>query len=219
MESVLAELSGTIGDAMAAAAWAGMAERRRKAMRELMWDPEGSCWRDLLLDEQGSFKRLPATTAACFLPLWAGALDPGSEEAAACCRALESSGLVHPAGVAATLIETGQQWDLPNGWAPLQSMLVEALLDVAAAQPQQQQPAALAGRIAAGWLTAVRNALTSTGHFHEKYDVRFVSGVPGGGGEYKPQVGFGWTNGVVVDLLCRGICEFDGERFIPSVGV
>lgn len=35
-----------------------------------------------------------------------------------------------------------------------------------------------------------------------QYDVTVV-GLPGGGGEYDVVVGFGWTNGVVLDFLHR----------------
>ena len=35
---------------------------------------------------------------------------------------------------------------------------------------------------------------------YEKYDA-FEVGVGGGGGEYVPQIGFGWTNGVALLLL------------------
>lgn len=34
----------------------------------------------------------------------------------------------------------------------------------------------------------------------EKYDATVI-GLPGGGGEYDVQLGFGWTNGVAVDFL------------------
>ena len=40
----------------------------------------------------------------------------------------------------------------------------------------------------------------ATQHMHEKYDVT-QSGTVGGGGEYTPQVGFGWSNGVVLTFL------------------
>jgi alpha,alpha-trehalase len=43
----------------------------------------------------------------------------------------------------------------------------------------------------------------STGHMHEKYDVSHPSGLVGRGGEYAPQVGFGWSNGVVLDFLSK----------------
>ena len=42
---------------------------------------------------------------------------------------------------------------------------------------------------------------------YEKYDA-FEPGVGGGGGEYVPQVGFGWTNGVALDLLRKYGAEF-----------
>mmetsp|Transcript_22587 Transcript_22587/g.65063 ORF Transcript_22587/g.65063 Transcript_22587/m.65063 type:complete len:80 (-) Transcript_22587:126-365(-) len=45
-------------------------------------------------------------------------------------------------------------------------------------------------------------AWMSTGHMHEKYDADEF-GKDGAGGEYKPQVGFGWTNGVALQLLER----------------
>jgi hypothetical protein len=50
------------------------------------------------------------------------------------------------------------------------------------------------------------DALTNTpeieGALFEKYDVRYI-GWPGDGGEYVVQVGFGWTNGVVLDFMQR----------------
>lgn len=42
-----------------------------------------------------------------------------------------------------------------------------------------------------------------TGAMHEKYDVTQPNGGIGGGGEYKPQIGFGWSNGVALDLLAH----------------
>ncbi|RHZ87199.1 hypothetical protein Glove_40g169 [Diversispora epigaea] len=36
-----------------------------------------------------------------------------------------------------------------------------------------------------------------TGHIFEKYDTQEL-GLPGGGGEYDVQVGFGWTNGILL---------------------
>jgi hypothetical protein len=44
-------------------------------------------------------------------------------------------------------------------------------------------------------------AWKATGHMHEKYDVRGAGGAAGGGGEYRPQVGFGWSNGVLLEFL------------------
>lgn len=38
------------------------------------------------------------------------------------------AGLIQDAGIATSLNNSGQQWDYPNAWAPLQSMMVDALL-------------------------------------------------------------------------------------------
>ena len=53
------------------------------------------------------------------------------------------------------------------------------------------------------WLASNWAAFNKTGQMHEKYDA-FQPGEYGGGGEYAPQVGFGWTNGVLLDLLHQG---------------
>lgn len=52
------------------------------------------------------------------------------------------------------------------------------------------------------WITTNYKAWRATSHMFEKFNVS-VQGAPGGGGEYDIQVGFGWTNGVILDLLQR----------------
>jgi alpha,alpha-trehalase len=58
----------------------------------------------------------------------------------------------------------------------------------------------LAGQLATRWIQANYQGYQATGHMHEKYNAR-DPGVVGGGGEYVPQVGFGWSNGVLLDFL------------------
>jgi alpha,alpha-trehalase len=99
--------------------------------------------------------------------------------------------LVQPHGLATTTRRTGQQWDAPNGWAPLQWIAIRGL--------QNYDEGELAGAIARGWVGANLDVFRSTGKLVEKYD---VSGSVGGrGGEYPLQDGFGWTNGVLRKLL------------------
>jgi alpha,alpha-trehalase len=74
-------------------------------------------------------------------------------------------------------------------------MLISALRD--SGVPEGQSAAA---EVAAAWIRSNYEAYCRTGHMHEKYDAS-RSGEAGGGGEYAPQVGFGWTNGVLLDLL------------------
>ena len=49
-----------------------------------------------------------------------------------------------------------------------------------------------------------------TGNMYEKYNVQTPGS--GGGGEYKTQVGFGWTNGVILDFLNK----YGGEFIAPA---
>ena len=108
---------------------------------------------------------------------------------------LNASGLVQAGGVCTTAVNTSQQWDLPNAWAPLQLMLIEGLNATGSAEAQ-----ALAQTLGCRWLRTNYRAWAASGFMYEKYDCLQV-GHGGGGGEYKPQIGFGWSNGVALALL------------------
>jgi len=127
--------------------------------------------------------------------------------------ALEHSGLILPGGVTTSLIESGQQWDFPNGWPPLQHMLIEGLDTAQDGQGVQDEKdgqdasgseaKVLAKRLATIWVEANFIAFNATGgHMFEKYNTT-EPGARGGGGEYNLQTGFGWTNGVLLSLLAR----------------
>ncbi len=101
--------------------------------------------------------------------------------------------LLAPGGLRTTVRDTGQQWDRPNGWAPLQWIAVAGL--------DRSGHAPLADTIARRFLTTVEREYAASGKLVEKYDVEAVR--PGGGGEYALQDGFGWTNGVTRALQLR----------------
>lgn len=86
---------------------------------------------------------------------------------------------------------TGQLWDAPNGWAPLQWITYEALKKYGANE--------LANDGARRWLRINENVFNRTGRMMEKYNVEDLS-LDAGGGEYPVQDGFGWTNGVYLAL-------------------
>ena len=97
-----------------------------------------------------------------------------------------------PGGVVTTLATTGQQWDAPNGWAPLQWMTIVGL--------EQYGEKELAATIASRWTRLNKKVFATTGKLMEKYNVVNLD-LPAGGGEYSSQDGFGWTNGVLLALL------------------
>ena len=186
------------------------AGRRRAVLNAVLWD-EASCrWRDVLLDESASDARnaisarryhnagfIGGIRASDYVPLFCGACDRDSERAVSVVRSLKESGLVMPGGVATSLLQTGHQWDFPNSWAPLVHMVVEGCHVFGG-----EGGRVLAREIARRWIETNARLLGSTTYMHEKYDARTMGGTrPGGGGEYAPQRGFGWTNGVVLFFL------------------
>ena len=90
-------------------------------------------------------------------------------------------------GFITTLNNTGQQWDAPNGWAPLQYITHQGLLNYGFIK--------LADDAKIRWIKANGNVYQKTGKMTEKYNVETPNSMAGGG-EYPNQDGFGWTNGV-----------------------
>ena len=90
-------------------------------------------------------------------------------------------------GVTTSLYNTGEQWDAPNGWPPLQFTAVRGLLNY--------HYDSLAREIAERWMNLNEKVFKSTGKMMEKYNV-YDTNIESGGGEYPTQDGFGWTNGV-----------------------
>lgn len=95
-------------------------------------------------------------------------------------------------GLITTTSTSGQQWDAPNGWAPLQYITYQGLksygFDI------------LADKIKTRWIQTNENVYLKTGKMTEKYNVEAPS-TEAGGGEYPNQDGFGWTNGVFLKLM------------------
>lgn len=95
-------------------------------------------------------------------------------------------------GLVTTFERSGQQWDSPNAWAPLQYMAIDGLNNYGDYK--------LARSIAETWVRTNIGVFNSTGKLMEKYNV-LDTDVKAGGGEYPLQDGFGWTNGVLLNLL------------------
>jgi alpha,alpha-trehalase len=174
------------GDADCAQEFAKHAAARRAAIDRYLWDPSGGVY----LDYRWTRKEpIAHVTAATLYPLFTRAASDA--QAASAAKAVEAE-LLKPGGIVTTTLDTGQQWDWPNGWAPLQWIAVEGLT----AYGQKQ----LAETIACRWMATVSRVYRSTGKLVEKYDV-IATNQPGGGGEYPTQDGFGWTNGVMLKLM------------------
>jgi alpha,alpha-trehalase len=192
LNSLLYGLERAISDGCAARhddrcerSFAERARRRREAMNHYLWDPVSRYYMDY--DWQHG-RRTGELTAATLYPLFTGvAYLKQADEVGG----ITQVRLLEQGGIVTTNITSGQQWDAPNGWPPLQWIAVMGFR-------RYDQPA-LAHEIASRWLATVQRVFANKGKLVEKYDVEH--NLPGGGGEYPLQDGFGWTNGVTRALL------------------
>jgi alpha,alpha-trehalase len=184
LEQAIAVNCRTLADTACATEFGQRAEARTQAIRRHLWN--GRFFADHDLD---TGRANTVLTAATMFPLFVGAATPdqGRTTAAA------FQPLVGEGGVMTTGIPSGQQWDEPNGWAPLQWIAITGL--------RRYGETTLATRIRTAWLAGVQREYAASGKLLEKYDV--VERKPGGGGEYPNQDGFGWTNGVTRALLAE----------------
>jgi alpha,alpha-trehalase len=167
-----------------AAEFALRASKRRDAINRHLWDERLGTYADY----RWTKKRFTGVlSAASFYPLHFGLADAARAKQVA----ETGTALVKRGGLLATRINTGEQWDAPNGWAPLQWMAISGL---------RRYHLPLADTIACRWIKNVDSVYRRSGKLVEKYDVMTLNR-PGGGGEYKLQDGFGWTNGVTRKLL------------------
>jgi alpha,alpha-trehalase len=164
----------------------GRAAKRAKGIEQYLWNERGY-YSDY--DWQLARSR-DNVTAAMLYPLFVGVALP---ERARKTADVARTTLLKEGGLATTTFTTGQQWDAPNGWAPLQWVAVRGLRRYA-------QPA-LARQIGERFLVGASALYASEGKLVEKYAVEGEGVGSGGGGEYPTQDGFGWTNGVIAMLL------------------
>ena len=180
MERMIALACARTGDAPCVREYVARANARAAALRTTFWVARDGRFADL---DWHSGRPTPILSAATLFPLFVGVAH--GEQARAVAQTVRAK-LLAPGGLRTTTTHTGQQWDAPNGWAPLQWVGVVGLRDYG--------EQALARTLAQRWLATVSTRYRATGRLVEKYDIERQRG--GSGGEYPLQDGFGWTNGV-----------------------
>lgn len=190
MEKLLARASKESGDTAGAGKYEALASARQKAIENHLWNEKEGWYADYDLRRKQVRNQL---TAAALFPLYvkAAAQDRADKVASAA-----ASHLLKPGGISTTTVTSGQQWDAPNGWAPLQWVATEGL------QNYGQNKVAM--DVTWRFLKNVQHTYDREQKLVEKYDVS-TTGTGGGGGEYPLQDGFGWSNGVtlkMLDLVC-----------------
>jgi alpha,alpha-trehalase len=189
MERDLAEVQRTLGEPGLARDWEKKAEERRKAVDKHLWDPGAGMYFDYNFERK---RRRPYEFATTFWPLWVGM---ASESQAA--RVRENLPRFEaPGGLLTSTTVSGNQWDAPFGWAPLQMAAVAGLRRYGFHDD--------ADRLSRKFLELVVKEFEEHGAIVEKYDVqRRESDVSAGirFGYSSNEIGFGWTNAAFVELL------------------
>jgi alpha,alpha-trehalase len=172
-----------------AAVWQARAAERAATIQCLMWDDVRGFFYDYDWRRE---QRNPYTSLAGFFPLWAGLATPQ-----------QVARIVHEwlprferqGGLVTTLrAKAGRQWAYPNGWAPLQWLVVAGL--------ERYGYTAEAQRIMLKWVTNCAEVFAATGTMWEKYNVIRIGGQIEEG-LYGSIAGFGWSNAIFVDFARR----------------
>jgi alpha,alpha-trehalase len=207
METDTAEIMNQLGRSREARVWLARAAARRRSVNRLMWDEKEGLYYDYNF-AKGSVRRYPFATT--FYPLWVGIAD--RKQAA---RIVSNLHLFERAGGLQTSTNaSGNQWDAPFGWAPLQMIAVGGLRRYG----YQEE----ADRITANFLSTILKEFIQHNTIVEKYDVvRRESEISSGikfGYNYNV-IGFGWTNAAFTDMYARlperkraNVLKLDGLR-------
>ncbi|MEL6823306.1 MAG: trehalase family glycosidase, partial [Calditrichota bacterium] len=186
MENTLAEAYLLAGDRNKSKGMQEAVENRRIAVDALCWDGAVGIYRDYNFVEN---KHTEVLSLATVSPLY---FEMASKQQASVIADILEKQFLQPGGLPCTLIESGEQWDWPNGWAPLQWLAIVGL--------RNYGHHSLANEIKNRWISINLKVYEKTGKLVEKYNVLNID-AEGGGGEYPLQDGFGWTNGVLLKLL------------------
>ncbi|HRJ06207.1 MAG TPA: alpha,alpha-trehalase TreF [Candidatus Saccharibacteria bacterium] len=186
LEQTIAESYRLIKNPLLAKKFQHLADRRIAAIQKYCWSETEKFFVDYNFHHNRPTGQL---SLAGVFPLYARIAS--KQQADAVADRLRKD-FLKAGGLVSTLTNSGEQWDAPNGWAPLQWIAIEGLRNYGHHD--------LANEIKRRWVTLNMKVFTEKHKLIEKYSVESHQGL-GGGGEYPLQDGFGWTNGVLAALL------------------
>lgn len=190
LEQVLAEAYQQNGNSTKSNEYLNLSEKRKSAILKYCWNESKGFFFDY--DFIAKKQKEHYTVAAAF-PLF---FNVASKEQALQVEHILLDQFLKTGGLTTTLEHSGQQWDAPNGWAPLQWIAFKGLLNYGLV--------ATANQIKTSWTNSNLKVYAKTGKMTEKYDVWNKDG-EASGGEYPNQDGFGWTNGVFLAMTSKPI--------------
>uniref|UniRef100_A0ABI8A171 Trehalase n=1 Tax=Felis catus TaxID=9685 RepID=A0ABI8A171_FELCA len=190
-EELMSDFYSRPGYDLQATKYRNMREQLLAAMKAILWNEENGAWFDYDLENRRkNLEFYPSNLS----PLWSGCFsDPGVVDKAL--KYLEDSQiLTYQYGIPTSLQKTGQQWDFPNAWAPLQDLVIRGLAKCPSPHSQE-----VAFQLAQNWIRTNFEVYSRKSAMYEKYDIS-NGGQPG---PFLSPEGFGWTSGVVLMLLDR----------------
>ncbi len=186
LEMVLAKAHELKKDETTANSFKEIAAVRKATLLKYCWSEELGYFMDY------DFKAQQHTEIPSLAGMYPLTFKMATPEQAAKSAKVINDKFLKTGGVVSTLTDNGQQWDYPNGWAPLQWMTIEGL--------RNYKSDDLANTIKERWVRLNNRVYKKTGKLVEKYNVVDMT-LEAGGGEYPVQDGFGWTNGVLLKLI------------------
>ncbi|XP_065920770.1 trehalase-like isoform X2 [Dysidea avara] len=192
-EATLAWFNNITGNYTGAYYYNEARQEREEIFDEMFWNETTGTWRDIDIT---TGQHLDGFYLSSVAPLVWGCGPSNTSRQLSTLRYLKDAGFLdYPGGIPTSTVDSGQQWDFPNAWPPLQWMFIYGL-----SQGSHESLKMAAKEAAQKWVNANWIGWKVNNTMYEKYDCE-VPGAPGRGGEYIVQSGFGWTNGVILDLL------------------
>jgi alpha,alpha-trehalase len=186
-EMDLAEMSRLLDKPNDLASWLAKTRERQERIVKFLWDEQRGLFFDYDFVDRKQSSYEYATT---FYPLWAGFAS--KEQARAVAGNLRL--FEQPGGIAMSRFESQAQWDYPYGWAPIHLLALEGL--------RRYGYGADADRITRKFVTMTLENFRRDNTLREKYNVVTRSSETHIAAGYAQNfMGFGWTNGVVLELL------------------
>ncbi|KAJ8912204.1 hypothetical protein NQ315_003808 [Exocentrus adspersus] len=184
-----------LGNPAKALYWKEKADTWKKTIDLVLYDKEDGIWYDYDVNLSQPRKIFYPSN---FAPLWTESYQPflGREYGFRAAKYFTDKGInSYRGGIPTSLQYSGEQWDFPNAWPPLQELIILGFKR--SGDPDAVQ---LAESFAKRWIDSNIRGYNQNNEMFEKYDA-INSGQYGGGGEYTVQTGFGWTNGVALALI------------------
>ncbi|XP_064119906.1 trehalase-like isoform X2 [Macrobrachium nipponense] len=198
--NLLSNFFGALGNPVKQNEYRELAVAINSTISRIFWSERDGVWLDYNLETK---ELIPGFYPSNLMPLWTESFGQERDRSFVVNQVLayleRNKIQSYHGGIPASLVESGQQWDYPNGWAPLQYFIVMGLHKAGRYNIMAKD---MAFNLARDWVLNVYQTYeNSQPHtMFEKYNVS-EPGKSGGGGEYKIQEGFGWTNGVVMMFL------------------